>query len=645
MLGEDVNPDVPGVEGILNDLLRGDAPIETSFEDAATEVPFLDRFDPDIVTPLTVLPRNDRGELLWQPGLYTLPAESYCLHAGTYAPTRGDGYLYAPLRGSRAEIVGNILRRSVDRPDIPQQDIQILLWGILAQTELSQMSPNIQQAAAALLSEEEIDDLDGSALDVISQLALQEAIAHLPAPVQQVLQAEARLRSLFAQGNAVYSDLERVAVLFGEPPDTGEREIPGGRWSYHRNGYFIRYRPSGYSLTQIDVSVPDVVTVERDDRDRIVAIADTQGNRIEAEYDDAIAPLSVSGNSNLQGYAFRSIRVVRRTVLPPELAFDLTATWNDVGWTFVGVPSGNGRVSASGRFADAQQRYDRGAAYLDELDTLDDAIDPDGDIDDVLDLAHYTDALQQVLQGNRDVAWADDGIDLARRAWQYAVCRRAGACQTSPSQATIAPVLVASSDLESNRDAIARRRQRDRSASNTVDLGVAVPANTSQQRLAQSTRPNEDEAKKKACETVQKDIASQESILRAFQNERLLRLAQQLGKDGYAYAGAVNNLIKKMFDAGGWDNLPPNAINDTLFPQPGETGSAAEAGLEAPMGTNSLTCEISPGQLSEYIRTYGGETAGSVIYNANMAHEQFHRNTCQAQIRQSGGRGYRKFWG
>ncbi|WP_017662368.1 hypothetical protein [Baaleninema simplex] len=122
--------------------------------------------------------------------------------------------------------------------------------------------------------------------------------------------------------------------------------------------------------------------------------------------------------------------------------------------------------------------------------------------------------------------------------------------------------------------------------------------------------------------------------------ERLLRLAQQLGKDGYAYAGAVNNLIKKMFDAGGWDNLSPNAINDTMFPQPGETGSAAEAGLEAPMGTNPLTCEISSQPLSEYIRTYGGETAGSVIYSANMAHEQFHRNTCQAQIRQSGGRGY-----
>ncbi|MCD9027920.1 hypothetical protein LDO26_06835 [Luteimonas sp. BDR2-5] len=36
------------------------------------------------------------------PGYYRGTIRSYCLHAGTYGPTTGDGYLIAPLKGNHA---------------------------------------------------------------------------------------------------------------------------------------------------------------------------------------------------------------------------------------------------------------------------------------------------------------------------------------------------------------------------------------------------------------------------------------------------------------------------------------------------------------------------------------------------------------
>ena len=56
------------------------------------------------------------------PGRNQFQAASYCLHAGTHGPGRGDGYLYAPLEGSRSGVIRAILQGSVGHPELPQQD-------------------------------------------------------------------------------------------------------------------------------------------------------------------------------------------------------------------------------------------------------------------------------------------------------------------------------------------------------------------------------------------------------------------------------------------------------------------------------------------------------------------------------------------
>ena len=56
----------------------------------------------------------------------------------------------------------------------------------------------------------------------------------------------------------LYAELERVAVLLGDPqPDAASRDVPRGRWSYHPGGYFIRFFPRGYNQTLVQVHVPE----------------------------------------------------------------------------------------------------------------------------------------------------------------------------------------------------------------------------------------------------------------------------------------------------------------------------------------------------------------------------------------------------
>ncbi len=40
------------------------------------------------------------------------------------------------------------------------------------------------------------------------------------------------------------------------PLGEGSQAVPEGRWSRHPDGYWVRYLPSGYSSTRLEVWVP-----------------------------------------------------------------------------------------------------------------------------------------------------------------------------------------------------------------------------------------------------------------------------------------------------------------------------------------------------------------------------------------------------
>ena len=242
----------------LNSLVGRDHPITTSLPDARWAVDSLDNFRPrEAVRSIAQLQRTPNGGFVLQPGSYAYQSQSYCLKAGTHGPGGGDGYLYAPTKGPAEDQVMSILRNSVNHPEISQQDIQYLLWAIIARTKFEDLPAEQKATAARLLTPRQIATLNRSALDLVPGASLDAAMQRVPGPVRQIIQAEAKLRQMMTTPGTTFQQLEAVAVLAGMAPmGEGSRAVPSGRWSLHPDGYYVRYIPSGYSSTRVELWVP-----------------------------------------------------------------------------------------------------------------------------------------------------------------------------------------------------------------------------------------------------------------------------------------------------------------------------------------------------------------------------------------------------
>jgi hypothetical protein len=247
-LGDKLKKKVPNVLG-------GKAPITTSLEDAKWGAPDRDNFTPrEVKRSLMTLQRTPNGGFVLQPGFYEFHDQSYCLKAGTHGPGGGDGYLFAPPKGPAEDAVMTIVRNSVNRPEIPQQKIQQLLWAIIARAKFEDLHGDLKAVAAQLLTPRQLASLNRNALDMLTNGPLAD---NLPGPVRTVLQAEADLRRMLTTPGATFAEMERVAVLSGAVPmGPGSQDIPSGRWSLHPDGYYIRYVPQGYSHTVVGIWVP-----------------------------------------------------------------------------------------------------------------------------------------------------------------------------------------------------------------------------------------------------------------------------------------------------------------------------------------------------------------------------------------------------
>jgi hypothetical protein len=238
----------------LPNVLGGKEPISTSLPDAKWGDAGKDGFTPrEPMRSLMTLQRTPNGGFVLQPGYYGFHDQSYCLHAGTHGPGGGDGYLYAPPKGSAQDAVMSIVRNSVNHPEIDQHLIQTLLWAIVARAKFEDLSTEHKAVAARLLTPRQLATLNRNALDILSGSGLP---IDMPAPLRKIAEAEANLRRALTSGGS-YGELERLAVLSGAAPmGPGSEEIPRGRWSLHPDGYYIRYLPSSYTNTVVEIWVP-----------------------------------------------------------------------------------------------------------------------------------------------------------------------------------------------------------------------------------------------------------------------------------------------------------------------------------------------------------------------------------------------------
>ena len=264
--------------------LFGDEPaITTSIEDAKDGVPSLDGFEPEWYSPLQEMPHGQDGSILLLPGTYVMVAESYCLHPGTFGPQVGDGYLHTTWKGPKADLVTSLIARSADHPEVPQRQVQLLLWAIVERADMSKLDPDTKEAAVRLLTPAELLDLEGYKLGTVPDALRDRVLRSVPAPARRLLEAENEMRRLLGTADASYADVERVAVLSGAiPASEATFLVPKGRWSYHPAGFFIRYAPFSYSTLRIDIYYPEKFEIRRDASGRIISIGTPDGRHLRA---------------------------------------------------------------------------------------------------------------------------------------------------------------------------------------------------------------------------------------------------------------------------------------------------------------------------------------------------------------------------
>jgi hypothetical protein len=301
----DILKKIPGVSDVLID-----EAVTTSIKDAYPTASWLKDLDKQIYKTTDQSYTNSLD-----PGYYSFKFNTYCLHAGAYAPTQGMGYLLAPLKGSKAGLIKNILIRYAEHPEIDQKDVQMLIWGIEAGAKFSSYNPDFQARITPLLTTGEIASMEVDVKEI--------AIDLLPQKAKDILNLYKDIRNKISDPASTYEDIEQIAVKTGIPPiGPGSKNVDAGTWSSAGNGVYIRCFPHGYSKSDVEIYIPPEVTVNRDNLNRIISLDDGY-YRIEFTYEDS--PGSSLLNNKLPINRFKTIQLLGQS--PDE-----NMTVNDKGW-------------------------------------------------------------------------------------------------------------------------------------------------------------------------------------------------------------------------------------------------------------------------------------------------------------------------
>ncbi|MER3462707.1 MAG: hypothetical protein C4342_06920, partial [Armatimonadota bacterium] len=338
---------------------------------------------------------------------------SYCARAGTPGPWAGHGMVHGPWRGSAAELIRNVIQRADLNLEIDTGDVQVLIWALLSRAKPSKLQGGAREAALKLLTQEERRKLDGIGLDFLEDRVMSQLMERFDRALRPLLEAENKLRGMVYKANQPFEELERLAVL---PPAKDARgEVPTGRWLWKPEGYAIRYEPRTFAHLTVYVVVPQPFKITRDSKGRIVRLEGPPGYVSEVEYDDSIPGQRCPTDEGLTAYKFKRITLISPTN---------RATFENVGWTYVGVPKRRrdplalesiyawhttapwqgGFWSTIERWRDraerAQQARERFEQARQNAERLDRIMRGDASADDFLDIGHYREGIEAATSGD-----------------------------------------------------------------------------------------------------------------------------------------------------------------------------------------------------------------------------------------------------
>lgn len=266
--------------------------VTTTINDALPVVSYLDFYntmEPDSVFDLSNM----------KPGYYRGKIQSYCVKAGTYGPTKGSGYLIAPLLGKNADMIESILDKSVQHPEIDQKDIQLLLWAIEAGTKFDDIPDGLKLRVKPLLSASDIVRLN---------VDINDAVSLLPAELVELGNMYKNVREKIKNPKTTYEEIERLAVTQAGVGIDLRDEINTGKWAYIGDNYYMRTFPIDYTTTTLEIISLPKVTTSRDSKKRLTSVSGN-GYTTEIEYDDAPGRdiLSTEGKPDLPIWRFKKL--------------------------------------------------------------------------------------------------------------------------------------------------------------------------------------------------------------------------------------------------------------------------------------------------------------------------------------------------
>ncbi len=274
------------------------------------------------------------------PGYYRAVIRSYCLHAGAYGPTKGDGYLIAPLKGDRAPLIRKVLVRSVSHPEIEQSDVQRLIWGIEDGAKWDNYDAGFKQRIAPLVGGPEIALLNIEPQRAAAADEIKKRLGGLvPGAVRNAVDQYAELRNSITRLTS-FDELERIAVKTGVAPwgKDSRRDVQPGSWAYIGNGFYLRAFVESYPTTTLEVFRAVRGNWTFDDKRRVTRFA-MGGYVIDTTYADAPATQTVNGAS-AKVWRFKTV-----TYRHPD---GRTATIEDTGYVVADGPAPERDVPGGG---------------------------------------------------------------------------------------------------------------------------------------------------------------------------------------------------------------------------------------------------------------------------------------------------------
>jgi len=235
-------------------------PLTTNFSDTIHPDTLPPSIDPKAFAPLSKLPRTDDGAFLLKVGIFEVYAQSYSLDTGERSWARGAAFYPAPIKGRRARVIADVLKQIELHPDMPQDNVQQLLWVIVQGTDLEKMPAPMQQTAARILPKESLTLLQGAnAANAITNRLLGIVNNRLSKDKQlqkDVADATGKAKQL-DQDYGVTDTVNAVKeASASQTVATAGDVVPRGTWAQMPGGFYVRYLPEGYARAHVQVIVP-----------------------------------------------------------------------------------------------------------------------------------------------------------------------------------------------------------------------------------------------------------------------------------------------------------------------------------------------------------------------------------------------------